>query len=203
RDRDNHGQTHLATLVEDERVATRESVERQRESPEAVADVWIRAGEIDDEVGARAVERARQGVDEEREVLVVAGAILQLDVERAGDFVKRIVSAAVHAEREHSFVAGEDLVRSVPLLYVEVDDRRARNTAVALQRANRDGHIVEDAESFAVRRKRVMRAPREVHGDAVLEGARRGRERAARRPIRPLDERFRPRKPESPFLVTR
>ena len=77
-----------------------------------------------------------------------------------------IVLAAVHAEREHALVAGEDLVRPVALVHVEVDDRGARDLPFGLQRADRDCHVVEDAESLATIGEGVMRPSGEVHRDA-------------------------------------
>ena len=96
--------------------------------------------------------------------------------------VNGIVPRAVHAERVDARVAGEDGVRAVALVHVEIDDRRARDAPFALQRADRDGDVVEDAESLAVVRERVVRAAGEIDREPVLErGARGGTVRRPRR----------------------
>ena len=69
--------------VEHHAVAVGEPGLREREAAEAVAVVGIGAGEVDREVGPRAVDRARQHVRERAEVGVVAGAVVELDVDRA------------------------------------------------------------------------------------------------------------------------
>jgi hypothetical protein len=63
---------------------------------------------------------------EERQVGLVAGAVVELDVERAGHLVEGEVLGAVHRERVHARVAGEAGVRAVPLVHVEVDDAARR-----------------------------------------------------------------------------
>jgi len=98
----------------------------------------------------------------------------------------------VHAEREHGRVAGEDGVRPVALVHVEVDHHRAADATVPLQHANRDGDIVEHAESLAVIGKRVVRPAGEVHREATLERGGGRLTRPADGAERPLNQRFRP-----------
>jgi hypothetical protein len=117
--------------------------------------------------------------------------------------VERVVLAAVHAERENALVAGEDRVGPVALVDIEVHDERASDSAVALQRAYRDRGVVENAKALAVRRERVVRSARQVHGDPVLQRERRRLERSTGRAVRSLDERRRPGEAEAPFLVRR
>jgi len=163
--------------------------------------VRIGAGEIDHQIGARGIDDTRQCLGEQRQICVVAGVVRQLDVEITGDFVKRVVPAAVHAEREDAVIVGEHGVRSVSLVHVEIDDGSTVDQAIALQGANRDRDVIEDAEPFTVRRKGVMRAAGQVHRDAVLQcGARRfvGSTGGA---IRPFDQRERPGKAKSSFFI--
>jgi hypothetical protein len=49
----------------------------------------------------------------------------------------------VHTEREHPFVRGEDGVRAVALMDVEIDDRRPFDLVVALKRPNRNRNVVK------------------------------------------------------------
>src|SRR6478609_6816336 len=90
-DGDRDGDPNLATQVEYHRVTAREPVEGQRETAEPVTFVWIGAGDVDDQIGCRRREHARQCRRELGEIDVVARAVGELDVERAGDLVKGIV----------------------------------------------------------------------------------------------------------------
>ena len=98
-------------------------------------------------------------------------------------------------------VVREDRVRAVPLMHVEVDDRGALDPAVALQRADGDGDVVEYAEAFAVIRKGVVRSAGEIHRDPVLDRVARRLDRAARGAVRSLDERLGPGESEPPLFV--
>ena len=95
-----------------------------------------------------------------------------------------------------SGVAGEDGVRAVALMDVEVDDGRAAHAPLAPQQPDRDGDVVEHAEALAVIGEGVMRSAGEVHRDAVLQRMARRGDRAADGAIRALDERLRPGKAE-------
>ena len=74
---------------------------------------------------------------------------------------------------------------------------------VALEQADRNGNVVEDAEAFAMCGEGVVGAAGEVHRDAVLRRVSCGFYRAARRAIGPLDQRFRPREAELANFVMR
>ena len=103
------------------------------------------------------------------EIFIVAGAVGQFDVERAGDLVKRVIPATVHAEREHGVVAGEDRVRSVALVHVEIDDHGTSHAACALERSNSDRYVVEDAETLTMIGERVVCSPGEIHRQSIFE----------------------------------
>src|SRR3954451_11166606 len=92
--------------VEDERVAGAQARLREREAPEAVALPRVRAGEEEHEVGVRGGHRGRERVVERVEVLLVAGARAQVQVEIGRRTVEGIVRAAVQREREAPRVAG-------------------------------------------------------------------------------------------------
>src|SRR5689334_17717859 len=80
-----------------------------------------------------------------------------------------IVPATVHAEREDGIVVGEDRVRSIPLMHVQIDDRRATYAVIRLEHPHRDGDVVENAEALAMVRERVVRTAGEVHRKTLLE----------------------------------
>jgi hypothetical protein len=137
---------------------------------------------------------------EASEVFVVTGAIGQLDVERARDFVEWVVSATMHAEGEDTVITGEDGVRAVPLMYVEVDDSGTTNASGALKRSHSDSDVVEDTESLAMIGERVVRSAGKVHRNSVVERRTRGFTSSADRPQGTLDQRRRPGESEPPEL---
>ena len=85
----------------------------------------------------------------------------------------------MHREGEREGIAGKDLGGAVALVDVAIDHQRARDEGLGREHA--DGHrdVVENAETGAVGRMRVVAAARGVAGDAVGEREVRGRERAA------------------------
>src|SRR5207237_10866889 len=84
--------------------------------------------------------------------------------------MKRVIPVAVHAEREHTPVAGEYGVGAIPLVHVEIDNRDPPHAASALKGAYGDGHVVEHAEPLAVVGKSVMRTAGQVHRGAIVQG---------------------------------
>ena len=73
-------------------------------------------------------------------------------------------------------------------MYVEVDHERAPQPPRPLERAERDGHVVEDAEPLGPVGHRVVRAAGEVAGDPVVERHPAGVERPLHRQPAPADE---------------
>ena len=122
--------------------------------------------------GTASVERVR----ERAQVLVVAGAGAQVDVEVGRRAVERVVRAAVERQRVAARVAREQLGRAVALVDVAVDDERAAERALGPQRGDRDGDVVEQAVAAALRVRGVVRSAAEVHAEAVRRArrARRG-----------------------------
>ena len=82
-------------------------------------------------------------------------------------------------------------------MHVEIDDHRTTDHSQRLQSANGDGDIIEGAEPFATIRKRVMRAARKIHRDAMRQCGLTGLDRAADDSPRTFDERFAPRQPDA------
>ena len=92
-DGDGDGDPHFAAGFEHHGVAARESVDGEGEAAQRVALVRIGAGQVDDELGARVAQHAGERVRERREIRLVAGAVGQLDVQRARDARERDSSA--------------------------------------------------------------------------------------------------------------
>src|SRR3954462_6285996 len=120
--------------VEDERVAGAQARLRQREAAEPVALPGIRAGEEEHEVGVSDRDRAVERVGERLQVLVIARAGPQVDVEVGCRPVERVVRAAVKRQGEGARVAREQLGGPVALVDVAVDDERTPEGAFRPQR---------------------------------------------------------------------
>ena len=142
-----------------------QAVDRELQAPEPIAFVGIGAAEIEHQIGPMRVEDARQVLGERGEILLVAGAVLEGDVEVADFLPERKVVRAVQREREHRGLVPEDGGGAVALVHVAVDDRRARDGALAQQHGRRDRDVVEHAVAFAAIAEGVMRPAGEVGGD--------------------------------------
>src|SRR5918993_3178021 len=75
------GEAAVAAGREHELVAGAQAVDGEREAPELVARVRVRAAEVEDDVG-RVVEDAREVVSERGEVFFVARPVVEFHVER-------------------------------------------------------------------------------------------------------------------------
>ena len=149
---------------------------------------------------------ASSALVERAQVVAVAGAGRQVDVEVGRDALERVVARAVQGHRERLGVGGEDLRGPVALVDVAVDHERAPGGAVGAVGAHageRDGHVVEQAVAAGEVVAGVVRAAAEVHADAARQGAARGGDGARGRAPRALDERRRPRQPEPALLAHR
>jgi hypothetical protein len=198
RDRD----LERAEQAEDAAVARQQACGAELEAAEPVAFVRVGAGEIErqaERLLAVLVGEHAQGTVERAQVVGVAAAVGQGDVEVARRLAEREVPGAVERDREHARVAGEDRRRAVALVDVEVDDDDAQRR-LGLQQARRDGDVVEDAVAAAARRRRVVRAAGEVGGDALVERGPGRRHRRTHRPARALDHLLAPWKADRALL---
>lgn len=192
RDHDRDGDADRPCRFEHEGIATHQAIEGEPEATEGIALVRIGASQEKDEIGPSGGQHPGEGVGESLEVLGVLGPILELDVECARDLPEGVVPPAVHGEREARFVACEDVVRPIPLVHIEIDDRDASDPSFRAQRAHRDGDIVEDTESLTMAGERVMRAAGEIHRDPLLQCVPRRFERPATGPERALHQTWTP-----------
>ncbi len=122
-----------------------------------------------------------------RQILVVSGAVLERDVEVADFLAERKILRAVQREGEDRRIVAKDRGRAVALMDVAVDDRGARDDAIAEQDRRGDGDVVEHAVALAAIAEGVMGAAGEVGGDAslrrpALHASPRAPPRASRRP---------------------
>ena len=157
-----------AQPVEHELVAGAQAGLGEREAAEAVALPRVGAREVERDLGRAAVERLVERVVERLEVVGVAGAGGQVDVEVGGDALERVVARAVERERVRVRVgarAGRRCRRpggrrSRPPARAPPGPRRAAAASV-------HDDVVEEAVAAGERAAGVVGAAAEVHRDAV------------------------------------
>ena len=167
--------------VEHELVAGAQPGLGEREAAEAVALPRVRAREVERDLGRAAAQGDVERAVERLEVVGVAGAAGEVDVEVGGDALERVVARAVQRDRERVRVGAEEVGGAVALVDVAVDHERALGEAARAQLAERRHDVVEQAEAARERVARVVRAAAEVHRHAVLERVPRRRQRARHR----------------------
>src|SRR5688572_3807601 len=158
----------------------------------------VAAGDVERDLRARG-EYSRQRVAQPVEILAVADAALEPDVQRSAGLEGRIVVLGVHREGEHAVVALKECGRAVAVMGVAIDDGGALDAPVALQQAYRKGDVVEQAEALAVIVERVVKTAADVAGEAAgrgLEGRPRSGQRATGHEPQLLDDAHRPRQLE-------
>jgi hypothetical protein len=114
------------------------------------------------------VEHVRQMMAQRGEILIVAGAIVERDVEVADFLAERKVMSAVEREGEHRRLAVEDCGGAVSLVDVAIDDGRAGDRAIAQQDSSRDRDVVEHAEPLTAVSERVVGSARQVRRAAPV-----------------------------------
>ena len=86
----------------------------------------------------------------------------------------------MHGEGVHAIISSEDGVRAVPLMYVEIDDRRSCNAAASEQRVDGHSDVVEDTKSLTAVGKGVVRPAGEVDRHALFQGGATGLDASGR-----------------------
>src|SRR5262249_22740899 len=122
----------IAREIKDAPVARLESVDGKLEATQPIARVRVRACKIDHEIRGKTPPHFLQRGVERRQILGIAGAIFQADVEIAPFFPEGKVRFAMDRQREAGVVAGEDARGPVSLVYIEIDDRDAQSARVQL-----------------------------------------------------------------------
>src|SRR5689334_21238523 len=168
--------------LQHEPIALLEPRFRDVQTPEAIPLERVGTGQIDHELSLRSRQRSAYTALYGIEIRLIARAVRQLDVEIGARLAERKVVRRVHGERKYAGIVGQDRCGAVALMHVAIDDCDPLHQPLSLQRAGRDGGIVEYAIPLAMIAERVMRAAREIHADAFSErsagGAQRGSARA-------------------------
>lgn len=157
-----HGHRHrdaaCATGAENVLVARGETGESQRQPTEPVIVIRIGAGQVDHQLRVCASENFLERRGELPQIQNVVAAVWQFDIQVAARLDEGKVVRAVQRESENLPVVGADRRRTVALMHVAVDDRHALDETFGEHNPRRHRCIVENAEAFAVRGMRVMRA---------------------------------------------
>jgi len=150
-------------------VALPDALLREGQLAVAVAGGHIHAGEIEHHVGIRGVEHHRQMPLQRVEILGVAHAVFQGQVQSGTHLRQGIIPLPVHRERKHLIVGFEDGRGAVALVDVEIDDGRPLDQAFRPQLADGDGHIVEHTESLGMIGERMMGTAGQIPGQSLVE----------------------------------
>ena len=177
-----HRHRHAAGMaqLEDHAVARGEPALGELQAPEAVALERVGAGQIDRQIGLGRRQGPAHALLQRLEIVAIAGAVGQLDVEVARLFLEGEVVGGVDGEGEHGRIARQDRGGAVALVHVAVDDHHALDPALGLQGQRGDGAVVEHAVALAAVAERVVRAAGQVHARRPPP-ARRAPPRASRR----------------------
>lgn len=133
-----------------------------------VLAVGVGAGEVKEEIGSEAhrdFERAQEAI----EIFAIFDVVREIDIDRRGRPLTRIVVELVEGQRQHGAIACKNRSRTVAVMNVAIHDQRFFDQPLVLERTDGDGNIVDGAETFAVRRKSMMKTSADVEADAVAQ----------------------------------
>ena len=123
-------------------------------------------GHVDQQFRLEHSQRGAIAVAQPLQVLRIADAVRQVDVQARERLLAGIVIELVDGEGEDGRVVREDGRRAVAVVHVAIHHHGAPDHAVALQPPDGDGDIVDGAEALAVARKGVMESAADVEPDA-------------------------------------
>ncbi len=155
-----------AGVVEDESVAAVKAFDGERETAELVFAIRVGSGDIEDEVGMKLAEAAREMQIQDGKIVFVADAVGKIGVEIGRRLGFRIIVLLMNGKSIDGGIARENGGGSVAVVNVSVDDHGGADGAVVLESADGDGDVVDDAEAFAVIGESVMEAAADVDGCA-------------------------------------
>ena len=178
-ERDGDGDAEAAGVLENNRVAAAKAFESEREAAKLIFAVGVGAAEVEEQVGVEIVERVHKIFLEDGDVIVVVGAIGEMEVDVRGRLGHGVVVFLMDGESEDVGISGEDAGSAVALVDIGVDDHDGADGAIGLEAADGNGDVVDHAEAFAVAGEGVMEAAANVGGKAVGQCALGGKDGAA------------------------
>lgn len=172
---DDGGGGEFGTEVEDELVTFGDGCFGEPHLAKAIVNVCIRTADPEDEIGFGLVKDRWERSFKGRQVMVAFNPAWEWDVAVAGLFVSGIVFTYVNRIGENARVHLKVGVVGVALMSVCINDEDlVLFLAGSTQVFNRDGDVVEHAESEALVWESVMGAACEIGSDAVHESCRGG-----------------------------
>ena len=112
----------LIREIEDFLVAPGQALQRQFEPSEPIALVRIRAGQIDHQLRLEAPSQDVECAGQRLQIVFVAAAIVQADVQVRRLLAERVVFLAVQRQGENGGVIAQNRRRAVALMYIQIND---------------------------------------------------------------------------------
>jgi len=177
--RDGDGNTEAAGMFIDKRVATAEAFEGKRETTQLIFPVGVGATDVEEQVRMEVVKRLHEVLFEDGQVVVVGGAIREVEIDVGGGLGHGVVVLLMNRKSEDVGVASKDFRGAIAVVNVSIDDHSRANDSISLEAADSNGDIMNHAEAFAVVGKGVVEAAADARGKAIGQGALSGEDGAA------------------------
>jgi hypothetical protein len=184
-------------------VSTSQAIDGQLEPTEPVSLERIGPCQVEHELRAMGSKDRVYTMCKLREIRLISGAIVQLDIEITRFSPKRVVPGPMHRKGKHVSVAREDRSGSIALMHIAVDDRDPAGASVALQDTTGNGYIIEDAVALTAVGEGVVSTACEIGRAPFVECCMGGRNGRSDRSARALDHLRRPGKPDTPLRLAR
>ena len=155
---------------------------------------------VEHQVRGDAVQGIGQPVGNGSEIVVIAGAVGEGDVDIPVHFAQGEIAGGVHREGGHPGVVLKAGCRTIPLVHIEIHDQNSPHLPCSQQHPSGDSTVVEDAEATPEAGVGVVGAARQMRGQAPLESQSCRQQGAAHGKPGALHQRPRGRKPDATLL---
>ena len=152
---------------QDEAVAPQQPVQGEAPVTQAIVDVGIRPGQVEDQTGPNLGQDPRHVLADRGQAPGVVHVGTQGDAGRGHRRSRRQV-VVVQGKGVDRGVLGKDVAGAVPVVQVQVHHQDGGAEALPAQGYHGDGHIVEDTEAAAPIGGGVVQAAPQVHGRVGL-----------------------------------
>ena len=167
---DGHRDPQAPGALDDELVPLFQPRLRQRQSAELVLFVGVGPSQVENDIRPEILIYLGDARAQLGQVLGVAVAGPETDVDRAQRLFAGIDVHLVDGQGEDLLMAGQGGGRAVSLVEVAVDDHDPIGELVLDDLARGHGDVVEEAEALAVVGESVVEAAADVDGEAALQG---------------------------------
>lgn len=137
---------------------------------EAVIAMVVGAGDPDDEVWGKFIERVGEGFEKLLEIHLALDVADSFDIKGAGYFFCGVIFSDMDGVSENAWIVAKECGRTVALVCVGIDDHDFDVGLLVLEIPDCDGDVVENAVTLAVFAEGVVGAASEADADAFCEG---------------------------------